>query len=61
MNNCYNCLNSQPMGVLMGCKDKKQIIINPNDEKTCCVERPRCRDFNDIIDIVNKDMKGRKR
>ena len=45
----------------MGCKDKKQIIINPNDEKTCCVERPRCRDFNDIIDIVNKDMKGRKR
>ena len=36
--NCVECKHRQPMGGLMGCRVKKQIIANPESDKQCCVK-----------------------
>lgn len=60
MRNCYGCRHGQQMGKLMGCKGKKQIILNPNEEKDCC-SKDGNKNFVDFFDMVNKDMERRKK
>ena len=34
--NCVECKHRRPMGKLMGCGVKKQIIVDPEADKDCC-------------------------
>lgn len=39
MKNCHNCIHKELLGNLVGCKQRKQIMVFPNLEKDCCEDR----------------------
>ena len=55
MSNCYQCVLRQAMGNMVGCKQRKQIIIDPDKEKDCCVLNAQ-EDFMAMFNRVVEDM-----